>query len=698
MLPPLREDLVLIPGPLADNGAPTWTIHDPSSNRFFRIGWSAFEMLSRWHLATPSAVAAAVASQTTLTPRVEEVEQLARFLRHHMLTQITTPEELAWLADRARAARPRWGSWLLHHYLFLRIPLLYPDRLLGRLLPAVEWLFSPGFLFTVILAALVGLSLIVRQWDYFSTTLIHSWRTGDVLPYGMALIVSKSLHELGHALVAKRYGCRVPVMGVALLLMWPVLFTETSDVWRLSERRQRLAVGAAGMLAELTLAALATLAWGLLEDGPLRNAAFFLVTVTWIVTLVINLNPLMRFDGYFLLADGLQWVNLQERSFAMGRWFIRQSLFGLGEPPPESLPRGRHRFLIAFALSVWVYRFFLFLGIALLVYHFFFKILGMFLFCVELYYFILVPIGREMVVWSGKRQLLRVNGHTLVTGLLLLTLLTGLFLPWLHTVEAPAVLRALHHGQIFTPQAARLETPLPPIGQRVAAGELLARLHVPELLHQEARIRREIDLLRWQLATSNQDKTLLEQGQSLQEQLSTRLAELSANQKEQARLTLTAPFAATVVERLERATPGEWLGEEELLLNLVDPGEQVVEAFVAGDHPGIAPHAEAIFYAENPDRPPLPCRLLTVDPVNSQRLTNPELASRHGGPILVREEQGAELIPREAHFRVTLTPQGTPPPLNQRLRGTVVMTVPPESPAMRLWRQLTSLLLRESGF
>lgn len=698
LLPPLREDLQLCPGPLTANGAPSWTIHDPANNRFYRIGWHTFEILSRWHLATPAAIAAAVAAQTTLTPSVADVEQVGRYLRWHMLVQITDQAALDGLLQQARATEKNWGHWLLNNYLFLRIPLLHPDRLLTHLLPHLRWLFTSEFLMVVSLSALIGLLLILRQWDYFTTTLVHSLVEGDIVPYGIALLLSKSLHELGHALTAKRYGCRVPVMGIAILLLWPVLYTETSDVWRLPDRRQRLAVGAAGMLAELALAALATLAWSLLDDGPLRNAAFFLVTVTWVLTLAVNLNPLMRFDGYFLLADWLEWVNLQERAFAQGRWFVRELLFGLGEPPPESLPAGRHRFLIGFALAVWIYRFFLFLGIALLVYHFFFKILGLFLFCVELLYFILFPLLKEVGIWIKKRHAIRVNGHTLVTGLLLLTALTALFLPWLQTIEAPATLHARDHTQIFVPQAARLETPLPQVGQRVQSGELLARLHLPDLAQKEARIQREIELLRWQIASRGQDKELLEQGQSLSEQLSTRLTELAATQKEQMRLTLTAPFAATVVDRLEAALVGEWVGDGEILMRLIDPTEQVVEAFIAGNHPTILPHAKAVFYAENPDLPPLPCRLLSVDQVNIQRLPDPELASRYGGPILIRDEHTEELIPREAHFKVLLAPQVTPPPLTQQLRGTVTITVPPESPASRIWQQISSLVLRESGF
>lgn len=702
--PPLREDLILNPGPLAKNGTPTWTIHDPASNHFFRIGWSTFEILSRWQLGTARAIAAAVTTQTTLNISATDVEALYRHLAHCMLFQVTGRTGLAFLTQKARGARTNMGKRLLENYLFFRIPLIHPDRLLTHLLPWLRWVFSQGFLAVVLISALAGLLFIFRQWDYFTTTLVHSLATGDILPYGIALVLSKSLHELGHALTAKHFGCRVPVMGVAILVLWPVLYTEASDVWKLPSRRQRLAVGAAGVLAELALAAIATLAWSFLDDGPIRNAAFFLATVTWILTLIINLNPLMRFDGYYLLSDFLETVNLQARSFALGRWSLRETLFALQEPPPEQLPTQQQRFLILFALTTWIYRFFLFLSIALLVYQFFFKILGLFLFIVEVYWFLVRPIFTEISFWIRRllkpsaQQGMPVNGHILVTGMVLLTLLTALFLPWLHSIEAPATLRAVRHTYLFPPQAARLETPLPALGQQVSNGDILLRLHLPALDHQEARIQREIELLRWQMAASRQDKKLLEQRQALQEQLVARFTELTATHKEQSRLIMTAPFSAVVVNRLEAINPGEWVAEGEALLSLVDPNNQMVEAFVAGDYPGIDHHTQATFYPENPDIPPLPCRLLTLDQVNIQRLRNAELASRYGGPILVREEHTEELIPREAYFRLTLIPQTTPPPLTQIVRGTATISIPAESPASRLWQLFSSLLLRESGF
>lgn len=123
------------------------------------------------------------------------------------------------------------------------------------------------------------------------------------------------------------------------------------------------------------------------------------------MTLAINLNPFMRFDGYYLLSDWLEVENLQDRAFARGKWWLREKLFGLGDPPPEPFGEPLGKGLLVYAFGTWIYRFFLFLGIAVLVYAYFFKVLGIFLFLVEILWFIGLPIWRELQAWWKRKTI-----------------------------------------------------------------------------------------------------------------------------------------------------------------------------------------------------------------------------------------------------------------------------------------------------
>ncbi|MGC2856222.1 HlyD family efflux transporter periplasmic adaptor subunit [Novispirillum sp. DQ9] len=698
-LPPLREEVGLFPGPRDGAGAPTWVLHDPVANRFFQIGWAAFEMLSRWGRGDPATVAAEVAAATPLAVAPADVEELARFLAGHDLIQVAGPQAVARLVDRAAARRLHWAAWLLKNYLFLRLPLVRPDRALQALLPWVGWLFSPAFLAATVLAGLAGLLLVARQWDAFLATFPHFFSPQGALLFGVALGLSKVLHELGHAVTARRHGCRVPTMGVAFLVMWPVLYTDTGEAWKLASRRARMEIGAAGMAAELVLAAWATLAWSFLPDGPLRSAVFVLASSTWLVTLAVNLNPLMRFDGYYLLADGLGVANLQARAFALARWRLREALFGLCEPPPEKVPEPRARVLLLYAYATWIYRFFLFLGIALLVYHLFFKALGLALMVVELVWFIGRPIALELREWARRRAAIAAGRRTRVTAAAGAALLLLAVIPWQGSVPAPAVWRAERQARLFTAQAGQVaELPVPP-GLAVAEGAVLLRLASPDLDHAVAQGARRLEALEWQVRMQGLDAGLRERSQVSVRELAAEGAAQAGRLAEQRQLEVRAPFAGMVVEVAEPLAPGQWLAARQAVAVLVNPAAGVLEAFVEeGDLGRVGAGAWASFHPDDPARPVLRARVLAVDAAATRVLAEPTLASVHGGPIAVREGQDGALVPETPVYRVLLVPdQPLPAPL-QVQRGLARIDADQASLAGRAVRFALAILIRESGF
>ena len=148
-----------------------------------------------------------------------------------------------------------------------------PDRWLTRWSPVTAPLYRRGFFMLTLGALCLGLALVLRDWQQFSSTLVDTFSWRGLAGYGIALTVVKILHELGHAFTAKRYGCRVPAMGVAFLVLWPVAYTDTNEVWRLHERGQRLAVAAAGVATELVIAVWATLAWAILPPPAITTAS-----------------------------------------------------------------------------------------------------------------------------------------------------------------------------------------------------------------------------------------------------------------------------------------------------------------------------------------------------------------------------------------------------------------------------------------
>ena len=699
-LPPLREDLTLLPGPADANGAPSWTIYDPVRHRYFRFDRAGFEFLSRWDAGSGAALLSAVAAETTLETTAEELAALLRFLTGNTLLRSDDPGGLKRLTAIALKSKPSWVIWLLHNYLFVRIPLFRPDRFLQRTLPWVRPMLDRRFLLALSVLGAIGLMLALRQWDQFLHTFQHFFSVEGAAAFALTLAGVKVCHELGHAWTAKRYGCRVPTMGVALMVLMPVLYTDVSDAWRIVPRRPRLLIGAAGVLTELALALIATFLWSFLPDGPMRSAAFLVATTTWITSLAINLSPFMRFDGYYLLSDWLGVSNLQPRSFALARWHLRRVLFGFDDPPPEVFSSRQKTILIIYAWLTWLYRLALFASIALLVYHFFIKVVGIFLFAVEVGWFIALPVGREIGEWVRRRGHLRWNLQTVRTCLGTLALIWLAAVPWHSRVSAPAVLRAANYATIFPPCPAQIVEMNVTTGTQVDAGAILYRLAAPELSFRlrSARDRQralEIQIERLAGSPESRDNIAVLRTQLLAS-LSTQAGVLAQIE----RLTLRAPFAGVIADLSPDLRPGLWVRGDRPLGTVVGQGATELRGYVAAeDVSHIKEGAHGQFLADDPARPTLEVTVDELADVNAAALDVPMLASAYGGPIAVQvvSRTGA-LVPTTAMYRVSLRPVIAVPAPAQVVPGVVLIDSDARSLLARLFRGGVAVFIREGGF
>ena len=237
------------------------------------------------------------------------MDDFVRFAERACLMQPVIPAATTRLVRRAAAARHLPGTWLLHTYLPLRLRLLDPDRFLTTALPFVRWIFSRAYLAALAVVIACALFLVSQQWELFRHSLVDLFTLGGMLTVRLALCVGKAVHEHGHGLAA-----RLPGAGDgSRLVLAPVLWIGIAGAWKLVRRRDRLLIDASGMLAEISLASPAALLWCVLGDGPLRNACFTLSRSTWLLTLAVNLSPLIRFDGYYILSDSLGFPNLLDR-------------------------------------------------------------------------------------------------------------------------------------------------------------------------------------------------------------------------------------------------------------------------------------------------------------------------------------------------------------------------------------------------
>ena len=694
-LPPLREDLKLLAGPTSVDGAPTWTLHDPARHRFFRIGWLEFEILSRWSLRRSDAVAQAVTSETTIQATEADVIATYRFLGVTGLLAPTGPEGTARLTAELAHRRISAWSWLLKNYLFLRIRLLNPDRLLLAMLSYMGWVFTRGFAVAIVALAALALHLVGRQWDAYWHSLLELFSFDGVLLVGMALAGAKIVHEFGHGLTARHFGCRVPAMGLGLMVLWPILWTDTTDAWRLTDKRQRMAIDAAGMAAECILAIFATLAWVVLSDGPLRTAAFLLSSSTWLLTVAVNVNPLMRFDGYYLLSDFLDLPNLQERGFAHARWWIREQLFGLREPPPEVLRPEIRRSVLAYALCAMTYRFFLFVGIAALVYHLAFKLLGVFLMGIEVWWFVLRPLLAEFGIWTRLLRRRALTRRAAVTGLVFAVLVAMLLVPWQGHVGALGLLRAEREATIYTDEPGRLVSKVAE-GVSVLEGQTIFRLESPSLNARLVAVRAAIRAQRARIEGLAFDPDNAANVEQSWQELLRALAEQRSLEAQLEALAVRAPFAGTIRDMPRSLRPGEWLPRREALGRLIAGDRTIVEAYVpeadvARVHPGATGH----FYPANGEGS-IALRVISVSPASVRTLETVELSSLYGGALPARKDAAGKIVPAEAVYATVLAVDGPAGVPARRLQGYIAIEADRESISLRLYRRAAAIVIREA--
>lgn len=698
-LPALREDIALQKAAPGRDGTPHWNLYDPVRNRFFRIGWLEFELLSRWREGLEAeALCAAVRTETPLQADVEDALMLLQFLQDNELLRASHAGLRDRLAAMAAARRLSPIKWLLHHYLFIRIPLAKPDALLTRTLPYVRFLFRPQFFFWIGLLSLVGVIRVIAQWDQFTATFLYFFSWQGAIYYAMALVLAKCCHELGHAYTAKHHGLRVPTMGLAFVVLMPLLYTDTSEGWKLTSRRARLAIDAAGIIAELCLAGLAALLWSVLPEGPLKSAAYLLAAVTWISTLTVNLSPFMRFDGYYLLMDAVDVPNLQSRSFAFGRWQLRRWLLGLDTGIPEPEYETRRGWLTGFAFATWIYRFLIFTTIAATVYFLFFKLAGIILFAVEISWFILLPVWRELHAWWGMRRQWQGNAvfrrNLAIAGVLLL----GLLVPWRADVSAEGYWQGNPYTSLYPPMPAQLEKTLVHTGQRVQRGETLFMLRSPAARSRLTAIDSRIAGLKAQLAGSVGSDKLFDESRVLAQRLAAAEAERAAEIKDIARLRITAPHSGVFRDMATGLYPGAWVSPQRELGLVVGRQGTLIQVYVDGaDIEKIRVGAHARVVTRRPDAREIDAVVTRIDATAIAALPEAMLASSMGGAIAARKQPEGDFVPNASLYRVTLKApglmgNGQMTPVSARIDGVR------HSLLGGLLRKIAGLVIRQSGF
>ncbi len=459
-------------------------LYDSFNNQFFRLRPEAYDFVSRLR---PDRTVEEVWEESLErypddAPGQEDVIQLLTQLHFANLLYFEVPADSAKLFERYKKRRRREIRSKLLSIMFIRIPLLDPENFLKRFLPVIKVLL--GHVGAIVWIAVVGTALKVVL-DHFDAVMEQA--QGILAPDNLillyaGLVVIKTLHEFGHAMACRRFGGEVHTMGVMLLVFTPLPYMDATSSWSFRSRWHRAFVGGAGMIVEIFVAGLATFLWAYTGPGALHSLAYNMMFIASVSTLLFNANPLLRFDGYYILSDLLEVPNLHTRSLKHLRHIVERYLFGYNDShsPTQSLKEAT--WLSIFGVLSGIYRVIVFTGIILFVADKF-LLAGLLMAAMCVISWVVVPVFRLIKYLASSPRLARtrLRAVSVCGGIFFVVLFFLAVCPFPNRFRAPGVMEAVQYIRVVNDAPGYVDAVLAPSGTNVHAGVPLIALSDQEL-------------------------------------------------------------------------------------------------------------------------------------------------------------------------------------------------------------------------
>lgn len=701
-LPTFRVDIRLYKGPIDTDGSPTYNLFDPVKAQYYKITWRQSLILKSLRPGiTLDELCQELNSRTTVKITRGDIKEFFEdALKYDLLEAKKTSLQLIKENQRLHAGALKN---IFYKYLYFRVPLLKPHQFLKKTLPYVQPLASRAAFLLYFLLTSVGIVLLINRFPEYVNTFIYFFNLHGFLIYLFGIIFFKFIHEFAHAYTAAYYKVHIPSMGIAFILLVPVLYTDTTDGWKLSNRKDRIKISAAGVMSELVLAGLSTLGWAISPPGALQSVFFVISSVLWLSSILINLNPAMRYDGYYLLSDWLEIDNLQSRAFNLTRWWVYYLFLGTKLPyPEEDLGKKMTLFLILYSIYTWIYRLIFYTALALVLYFLNkdLKIVGVVLFLATIYVLLIAPIASEISEMIKLKRNTALNLNTGISIFLLLALGLLLFLPLPGTLKLDAIAVATHEQSIYVPENAEIKAIQVQRGDLIKKGQVLIELSSPSLQADISKLQLKRDSIEREIRRSNQsvkEQTLVNEKFKELESIKIQLNRLDRIQK---MLNISAEIPGELIFWEAGLKPGQYVHKGTHIGTIARPVFKIT-AFVPEDNLSFLSDNQRVKFKSNRSLEVYEGSIDHIHSVRTEYLKYPILASTHHGnlPVIVHETEPADkkLVLAESMYEIEIKLEDPTAPLLFGEPGVVTMSKPHTSYLDSLIKSVQRVFWRESG-
>ena len=639
----------------------TYIVEEPAGGHYFRLtepAWFFVGMLDGRRTVDEAWEACCAQLGDAAPTQRACIDSLAQLQRHGLLLHAegVSPElvEKRIIESRRERLDKRKGR-----FIFPNIPLVNPEPMLRRYEPILHWIYSRPMLVAWIAMLLAGAYAIGANWDRFTGGLNGLLDPFNLFLMGLLFLVIRAVHELGHATAAKAMGGRSSEIGVIMVaLVLPIPYCDATSAHLFPETWRRVLVGAAGMMVETFFAAIAAIIWATTDPGTINTLAYNTVIISGISTIVFNMNPLLRYDGYYILSDLAGSPNLAQRAKEFWRFAWEHKAFDVrGLRPPVVRGRGEAWLLGVYGVLSPPYRLFIGLAIVLLVASMYLT-LGVVLAVVMVCLMFVWPAAKLVHYLATSPRLVgrRTRAIGIAGGVLATLIVLVGVIPAPAGAHATGLIEPMDRRIVRTQQAGFVREVLVEPGMRVEAGDPLVVMESLQIAERLVLAREEAQHAEIALDTSIGNPA---REQIAREELDVKLAQLRALEEDEAELTLRSPIAG-IVTTPGAAAPdvaaleGRFLKAGQSLFVVHSDGDLVVRAAISDRERAFVFRDGAIDLVPASIRvrgdawTPLEARASQMSPVASNQLDSAALGTSFGGSVLID--------PRDRSGRTALTP------------------------------------------
>lgn len=669
-------------------------VHDPASNQFYRLSPVAYEMVGLldgnrtveevWNISLGNHGDAA-------PTQGEAIELLGQMYNANLLAVDITPETEQLLSRGRERLRKRVQQQAIG-LMYFKVRLFNPDRYLSWLEPILRPLLNRwGFMLWAVGIAM-ALYQVLPYWGELAAGFHDAIAPANWFWMMAVFVVLKAIHETGHGVICKRFGGQVPEFGVMLLVLLPAPYVDASSTWAFPSKWRRMAVGAGGMIFELAVAAIAATVWvATLNSGAslIHQLAFNAMFTASISTVIFNANPLMRFDGYYILSDLLEVPNLMQRSMKMLQHVAQKHIYRIQQTRAPSTSRSEQTTLAVYGLLAMIYRIVLFFSITLYIIGQLFAI-GLFLAVWTAAAWFIIPVGKFAHWLASSPQLDDSRPRAILTSLVLIAATAGGvgLIPFPDHRRASGVVESLTRMAVPVMTDGLVLRAHVRAGDRVKAGDPILTCANPEMAAS-------LEVARQRLAeyeSYERQYTKLDPGAAevARDKLRGQRELIAALQRRIDGLVIRAPADGVVVPGATghdpQSLPGAYVHRGQILCLVVDPDRTriaatltTIQAAPLMDHAADLRKVEIRRFSDPYDA--IPGRGVRVEDAGQRVIRHAALGAKGGGTVELDPQDRSGLSTKNYQFTVYVDADGLGPP-GERVR--LRFTLPPR-PLLEQW-------------